>query len=303
MLPEPRELFVNAVTAAGGTVEPLSDHTRGIVWLAERDAEGLKAVLREHPAVEWVQLPWAGVDAFADVLEAHADRALPLWTSAKGAYAEPVAEHALMLVLASLRGLPEKARTTSWAAERTGLSLYGRRVLIVGAGGIATELIRLLEPFEAPATIVRRSPGEMLGAVRTVTSERLLEVLPDADIVIVAAAATAGTANLIGAAELAAMPAHAVLVNVARGSLVDSEALVDALESGHLTGAGLDVTAPEPLPDGHPLWTAPRCVITSHAADTPEMIAPLLAQRVESNVRALLGDGAFVGVVNPAEGY
>jgi phosphoglycerate dehydrogenase-like enzyme len=84
---------------------------------------------------------------------------------------------------------------------------------------------------------------------------------------------------------------------------VDSLALDASLRSGHLWGAGLDVTDPEPLPDGHPLWTAPRCVITSHCADTPEMVEPLLAERVKLNVAAFLGDGRFVGVVDPAAGY
>lgn len=303
ILPEPSQRFVAAVEAGGGVVAPLSGDTRGIIWLDSRSSAPLERTLAAHEGVGWVQLPWAGVDAFADVLARHAERPFPLWTSAKGAYSEPVAEHALTLTLATLRGLPEKARSTSWAARPTGLSLFGRRVLIVGAGGIAAEIVRLLAPFHTIITVVRRSDAPMPGVARTVTTDKLLEVLPEADVVILAAAATRETANLIGAVELAAMREDAVLVNIARGTLVDSSALADALHAGHLTGAGLDVTAPEPLPDGHPLWTAPRCVITSHSADTPEMIAPLLAERVRLNVAALLGDGAFVGVVDPALGY
>ncbi|WIB12455.1 NAD(P)-dependent oxidoreductase [Curtobacterium sp. MCPF17_052] len=80
---------------------------------------------------------------------------------------------------------------------------------------------------------------------------------------------------------------------------------MDALRSGAITAAGLDVTDPEPLPDGHPLWSEPGALITPHQADTPEMVAPLLAERVGTNVRAFLdGDGTgFVGVVDPAAGY
>lgn len=302
MLPDERAVFVDAIRAGGGEVAPLSDATRGVVWLTN-DQDALDRVLTEHPGIGWVQLPLAGVDGFARILARHADSPRPIWTSAKGAYAEPVAEHALALTLAVLRGLPEKSRSTSWADPKTGISLYGRHVVIIGAGGIAIELMRLLAPFECRVTVVRRTPGDLAGADRTVTVDRLLDVLPDADVVIVAAAATDETAHLIGARELAAMPSTAALVNIARGSLVDQDALVAALKSGHLAGAGLDVTRPEPLPDGHPLWTAPRIVITSHSADTLEMVEPLLAGRVRLNVQAMLGDGAFVGIVDPGAGY
>jgi phosphoglycerate dehydrogenase-like enzyme len=282
---------------------PLSRETRGIVWLYEGDKRELTSVLHANPQIGWVQLPWAGVDSFASSLALFANEPRPLWTSAKGAYSEPVAEHALALTLAVLRGFPEKARSTSWATREIGISLYGREVVIIGAGGIASELMRLLAPFDVTVTIVRRSPGDLPGANRTVTAEQLLAVLPDADVVIIAAAATESTAKLIGAAELAAMKPTAALVNIARGALVDSAALAAALSSGHLAGAGLDVTDPEPLPDGHPLWSAPRCIITSHHADTSGMVDPLFAGRITANVAAFLGDGAFVGIVDPAAGY
>lgn len=294
--------FDAAVVAGGGTVAPLSAETRGLVWLTP-DGPALAAVLAEHPAIEWVQLPLAGVEAFAAVFAAQGDAPLPLWTSAKGSFAEPVAEHAVALTLAVLRGLPEKARGTSWQHPKIGISLYGRRVVIVGAGGIAVELLRLLAPYEVDVTIVRRGDDPLPGADRTVPVSRLAEVLPDADVLILAAAATAETAHLIGAEQLALLQPSAALINIARGALVDQEALVAALESGHLAGAGLDVTTPEPLPDGHPLWTAPRAVVTSHSADTPEMTVPLLAERIRANVAALVGGGGFVGRVDPRAGY
>ena len=303
ILPEPREPFTTAVEAAGGTVAPLSHETRGIIYLDEKDPSRLTAALDENPGVGWVQLPWAGVDAFSDVLSVYAERSTPLWTSAKGAYAEPVAEHAVTLTLALMRMLPEKSKSTSWAPKREGISSYGRHVLIVGAGGVALETIRLLAPFETEITVVRRSPGDVPGADHTVLVSDLDSVLPEADAVIIAAASTGETAKLIGARQLELMKSTAVLVNIARGGLVDSLALDASLRSGHLWGAGLDVTDPEPLPDGHPLWSAPRCVITSHCADTPEMVEPLLAERVKLNVAAFLGDGRFVGVVDPAAGY
>lgn len=301
ILPQADPVFVDAVESAGGTVAPLSENTRGLIWLDYRDPERLREVLRTHPSVGWVQLPWAGVDSFADVLGEQA-RANLVWTSAKGAFARPVAEHALTLSLALLRRLPIRLRAASWGGK-AGTSLYGLDVVIVGAGGIAAELLRLLEPFGARTTIVRRRDAPVLGADRTVTIERLHDVLPGADLVVVAAALTEGTAGLFGAPEFDRMKRSAYIVNVARGGLVDTHALVAALDAGTIAGAGLDVTDPEPLPDGHPLWSSPNAIITPHSADTPEMTRPMLAERIRQNVRAYLQTGEFAGRVDPDAGY
>jgi len=303
VLPRPEALFVDAIRAAGGEVAELSGTTRGLVWLSSKHADELARVLDENPQIEWVQLPWAGVDAFADILAKHTDARLPLWTSAKGAYAQPVAEHALMLALSLLRVIPTRVLAKSWSTVPEGRSLYGLDVVVIGAGGIAVELARLLEPFGVRLTVVRRGPELFSGADRTVTADRLAEVLPSADVVFVAAAMTTGTAGLIGAEELRLMKESAVLVNIARGGLIDTDALTAALAEGAIHGAGLDVTDPEPLPDGHPLWDEPRALITPHSADTPDMTAPLLAERVRLNVEAFLGHGRFVGVVDPGAGY
>lgn len=301
VLPEPTEFFVNAIREAGGTVEALSQDTRGIVWLSYDRAQEMSDVLDEHPNIDWVQLPWAGVDAFAGVMAQHADTR-PVWTSAKGAYAEPVAEHALAMILSLLREFPLRVVARSWG-PKIGASLYGANVVIVGAGGIAIELMRLLEPFRTTTSIVRRSSSPLAGAAHTVTFDRLHDLLPTADVVVLAAAMTDSTAGLMGAAEFALMKPSAILVNVARGGLVDTDALVHALATASISAAGLDVTDPEPLPDGHPLWSEPRALITPHSADTPEMTTPLLAERVKTNVRAFLDHSRFVGLVDPEAGY
>jgi phosphoglycerate dehydrogenase-like enzyme len=302
VLPRPNPVFVDAVLAGGGRVEPLSDATTGIVWLSEKQSDDLAAILEANDGIQWVQLPWAGVDAFADILARFADRPFPLWTSAKGAYSEPVAEHALALTLALLRQFPQKVRASRWM-EKTGTSIFGLNVTIIGAGGIATEIMRLLSMFDARITVVRRSAQPMEGAEVTVTTAELPSALRSADVVIIAAASTGETSRLLGEAEFRLMKETAVLVNIARGALVDTDALVDALRSGTIAGAGLDVTDPEPLPDGHPLFSESSCIITSHSADTPAMTAPLLANRIRLNVEALHSTAGFVGVVDPAAGY
>ncbi|MFP7760621.1 D-isomer specific 2-hydroxyacid dehydrogenase family protein [Marisediminicola sp. LYQ85] len=303
VLPRANPVFVDAVEAGGGEVAELSAETRGVVWLSLSGAQDLTDILARYPQIEWVQLPWAGVDGFAEVLRPFAGTDLPLWTSAKGAYAQPVAEHALALTLGLLRVFPTRVRATSWSTIPEGRSLYGLSVVVVGAGGIAIEFLRLLEPFGATVTVVRRSSDHLEGADRTITADRLHTVLPRADVVVIAAALTEGTRHLFGAEQFDLMKDDAVLVNIARGGLVDTDALADALERGTIAGAGIDVTDPEPLPDGHRLWNAPNLIITPHSADTPDMTAPLLAERITANTEAFLDDGRFIGIVDTTAGY
>jgi len=207
-------------------------------------------------------------------------------------------------VLAGLRLLPTRARARTWG-KPAGVSLFGQPVTVVGSGGIATVLLRLLEPFRAQVTVVRRHAGAqpLAGAARTVGPDRLPEALAGARAVVLTPALTPQTRGMIGRAELAAMEPDAWLVNVARGGLVDTGALVEVLRAGQIGGAALDVTDPEPLPDGHPLWDLPNCLITPHTADTEEMTRPLLADRIAENVRRLTAGQELVGLLDPDLGY
>jgi len=120
---------------------------------------------------------------------------------------------------------------------------------------------------------------------------------------VLALALTPETTGIIGAAELAAMGSGAWLVNVARGRHVDTDALVAALRDGVIAGAALDVTDPEPLPDGHALWDLDNCIVTPHTADTIEMVVPLLADRIRKNVRLLAAGEPLEGLVDASAGY
>jgi phosphoglycerate dehydrogenase-like enzyme len=290
---------VDAVRAGGGLPVKLAEEADALVWLAARDLDGLRAALEDQPEVRWVQLPFAGVENAAALGMIDASRT---WTSAKGSYAKPVAEHALLLALAGLRLLPERIRARSWGSP-AGTTLFDASVTVVGGGGIAVELLRLLAPFQVKATVVRRQAEPVPGAVRTVTTADLDESLSGALVVFLALAQTPETEGIIGPRQLAAMGDQAWLVNVARGPLVQTDALVAALRDGTIGGAALDVTDPEPLPDGHPLWTCPNCIITPHTADTWEMIMPLLAERVRVNVARFAAGEPLVGLVDPAAGY
>jgi phosphoglycerate dehydrogenase-like enzyme len=297
--PGPAPWAAEAIRRGGGQVVALDQDPEGLVWTASGAMDALRDALASQPKITWVQLPQAGMEwAFqAGVVDSQRR-----WTSAKGAYAEPVAEHALALILAGLRQLKVRAQARTWGRP-AGETLFGEPVTIVGAGGIATVLMRLLEPFRAPVTVVRRQPEPVAGAVRTLTTDRLTEALPGARAVVVTVALTPQTQGLIGRAELAAMAPDAWLVNVARGGVVDTEALTIALQNGQIGGAALDVTDPEPLPAGHPLWDLDNCLITPHTADTEEMTQPLLADRIADNVRRLAAGQDLVGLLDPALGY
>jgi phosphoglycerate dehydrogenase-like enzyme len=254
-------------------------------------------LLPEAPHAKWVQLPFAGIENFVHLID-H-DRH---WTAGKGVYAEPVAEMALALALAGLRGLGTYARAAGWSPPR-GLNLLNGRVTILGGGGITESLVRLLQPFGCHITVVRRNVSDLDGVDEVLGSDRYADALPGADLVVVALALTPETDGIIGAGELELMERHAWLVNVARGRHVVTDDLVVALEDGVIGGAGLDVTDPEPLPDGHPLWSLPNCIITPHVGNTPDMARPLLAERITANVRRFALGEELIGSVDVDAGY
>ena len=298
--PAPSEHVARAVRDGRGTLVDLSDEPDVLIWLSPNDPDGLRRTLDAAPSVRWVQLPFAGVEGFvaAGVL-----RPELTWTCAKGAYSEPTAEHALALALAGLRLLPERARATSWG-EQGAATLYDARVVVLGAGGITSALLGLLAPFRTHTTVVRRAAGRPLaGASDTVGVDRLDEILPGALVVVLALPLTPQTEQVIGARQLAAMDPSAWLINVARGRHVDTDALVRALQDGSIGGAALDVTDPEPLPDGHPLWHLPNCLITPHTANPWQTAQPLLARRITDNLLRWQSGEPLLGLVDLAAGY
>ena len=284
--PFSRPEFDQAIEAGGGDSVKLSDEVTSLIWTDYSRPDLLRQVIDENPQLRWVQLPFAGVDAFSDIIQRS-----PIFTSAKGAYSEPVAEHALALALALGRALPKRLAAKSWG-EKFAVSLYESQVLIVGAGGIARELCRLLEPFGCE--VVCLGSAEIAG---------LDAELASADFVILACALTPKTKYLFDARRFKIMKRTAFLVNVARGAVVVTDDLVSALNDGEIAGAGVDVTDPEPLPDGHPLWNASNIIITPHTADTDAQVIRMFAERIRINVEALRRGQPFIGVVNKELGY
>ncbi|MDN4611229.1 2-hydroxyacid dehydrogenase [Arthrobacter burdickii] len=210
--------------------------------------------------------------------------------TAAGVHAAATAELAVGLALASLRGIDDAVRQQAegrWHSARYP-GLADRRVLLVGVGGIGEEIRRRLDTFEAQVTRVGSAArDDALGHVHG--SDELVDLAPHHDVVVVITPLTDATRGLIGKDVLAALPDGALVVNVARGAVVDTEALTREVVAGRLKAA-LDVVDPEPLPEGHPLWNAPGVIITPHVGGNtgafPPRILALLKRQVE-----LLGRG------------
>lgn len=286
----------DAVAAGGGRVVAPGEAT-ALVWTAARDAEGLGSLLKENGHLAWVQVPFAGIENFLPVLDD-----ARVWTCGKGVYAEPVAEHALALALAGMRHVGGYARAKEWSGP-VGRNLIGAAVTIVGGGGITESLVRLLQPFRCRITVVRRNIDHIDGVDTVVGTGNLVDALAGADVVFLALSLTPETTGIISRAELEVMEPHAWIVNVARGGHIVTDDLVWALGNGVIGGAALDVTDPEPLPAGHPLWGLPNCIITPHIGNTPEMAVPLLSERITTNVRRYIAGEPLIGLVDVRSGY
>jgi phosphoglycerate dehydrogenase-like enzyme len=285
-----------AITAGGGQIVPVSD-AEALMWTVPREALQLEAVLEANERIAWVQLPYAGIEPFVHLVQD--DRT---WTCGKGIFAEPVAEIALTLALAGMRSLGTFVRSKTWLDE-AGRNLIGSRVTILGGGGIGCALVRMLKPFDCHITVVRNRIEEMDGVDEVLAAERYVDALAGADLVVLALPLTAETEEMISLTELEMMENHAWIVNVARGKHIVTDDLVWALQNGVIGGAGLDVTHPEPLPDDHPLWSLPNCIITPHVGATLEMEEPLLSARITGNIRLFAKDKPLQGVVYPDLGY
>lgn len=197
-------------------------------------------------------------------------------TNASGLFSVPMAEHTLGLILALARNVPDSVRyqdAGKWAVQELWdkpqrlQEIQGRLLLIVGYGSIGRELAKRARAFDLRVWGVTRSgQGDAAHAERILPVSELDGALPEADYVVLSAPETPETAHLMSAERIARMKPGARLVNVARGSLLDEQALARALAAGRLAGAALDVTAPEPLPPDSPLWRTPNLLVTPHTS-------------------------------------
>jgi phosphoglycerate dehydrogenase-like enzyme len=263
--PERPTALRHAIHESGGVEVDIAE-ANAIVWSAlDHDVSAMSGLL--HPGIEWVQLDVAGVDHWIDAGLIDDGR---LWTSARGRYGAAVAEHVVALLLASARSFVGQARAAGWRPVQ-GRLLAEATIGFLGAGGLAQESIARLAPFGARILTLSEPSAQLSCADDSFTLDGLDEFLRLSDYVVVAVPLTPATRGMIGTRELDLIGPEGFLVNVARGPVVDTEALTAALADGRLGGAGLDVTDPEPLPQDHPLWGMDNVLITSHSANGNEM--------------------------------
>jgi phosphoglycerate dehydrogenase-like enzyme len=297
--PEGHRDWIRDAVREGGAEIVEAAQAEALIYTHANDPDGLAELLDANPGIAWIQLPSAGIESYAEAGVLDENR---LWTSGKGVYSKPVAEHALGLALAGLRGLKRFSLARSWQ-DQDGISLLGGRVTIFGGGSVAQELIKLLRPFECAITVIRRQVTPISGVECVLSFDERYQALKGADVVFLALPLLPETRALIGEVEFELMEPHAWLVNVARGPHVATEDLLIALREDAIGGAALDVTDPEPLPEGHPLWALPNCLITPHTANTEAMTIPLLRDRIIGNIRRYARGEELLGRVHPNLGY
>jgi phosphoglycerate dehydrogenase-like enzyme len=296
--PEPvPDWALDAVRDGGGIiVEPSA--AEAVIWLWH-GSQGLPAFLEHAPQAQWVDLASAGVDW---LFHENIFRPHRVWTCSRGIYGPNVAELILTLLLCAYRGMRQFIRAETWLPE-DGRNLFGNSIGIVGGGGIARSLIALSRPFDVRLTVFNRSGRPVAEADETLGIEDLHDVIGRFNAVVLAAPLTDRTEKLMNNELFGKMRDDAWLINVSRGRLVDTDALVEALTVRTIGGAALDVTDPEPLPDGHPLWQLENCIITPHVASTVEMSPKWFSGHIEENVRRFVAGDRLQGIVDPELQY
>jgi glyoxylate/hydroxypyruvate reductase len=281
------------------------DHLRAADILFDFDWLAPEALPANAPSLRWIQATSAGIGGFLQ-RTGLADSDL-VFTTAAGVHGSSLAEFVTLALLYFYRDVPRLQRMQAahhWQ-RYTNAELAGRRALMVGVGGVGRVIARRLAALDVEVWGVRRSvegtPPE--GVTRILRFEDLASALPEVDALVLACPLTEQTRGLIGAAELDALPPHALLINIARGQVVDERALIEALESSRLRGAALDVVEEEPLPDDSPLWDLPNVLISPHSASTVERENERIVDLFIENLQRWLDGSPLLNRFDRSRGY
>jgi phosphoglycerate dehydrogenase-like enzyme len=258
--------------------------------------------------LRWVQSPAVGVGSlmFPELLASPV-----VLTSARGIRARSIAEHVLGVTIALARRIPATLRAQAehrWAQEELETetcTLHGQRMGIVGLGAIGVEIVKIAAPFGFRISAIRRRAGQSPpdGVEAVWPPDRLPDLLAQSDVVVLAAPHTPETKRLIGRAQIDRMKRGALLVNIARGKLMDDEAVIEALRDGRLGGAALDVFSQEPLEPSSPYWDLPNVIITPHTSGAMKDYWTPLVALFADNLRRFEKGEPLLNVVDKVAGY
>ncbi len=296
------------------TVFPNLTREQAQTRAAEADGVDARLLTPEFMAAAkqlvWVQAMSAGVDRYVG-LKGIADNDKLVLTNLKGVHGPAIADHVFGMLLELTRDLRFYAESQAqgrWAREGSGahaIALQDRTLLVVGLGGIGSEVAQRAHGFGMKVVATRRNATipapEWIAHVGP--PEELLTLLPQADVVVLCVPLTKETERMIDAKALAATKRGALLVNIARGKVVDTPALVAALQSKQLGGACLDVTDPEPLPKESPLWAMKNVVITPHVASDAELTEERAWALLKENFKRFAAGEKLANVVDKKAGY
>ncbi len=296
-----------------GPARPLSDEQRlrwqeqlGRAEIAfEFDWERPEELLERAPRLRWVQATSSGIGPLVEHLGLAGSPLLI--TNAAGIHAQPLAEFVLLAALYFAKEMP---RMNTWKADRhwerfCGLEVFGSRMTLIGLGRVGSRIAELSSAVGIQVTGHRRTSGGQTppGVRRVVDAAGLDAALHETDILVIAAPDTPETTNLVDRRRLSLLPAHAVVVNVGRGSLIDEQAMIEMLQAGRLRGAALDVFAKEPLPADSPLWAMPNVIVSPHSASTVTHENDRLVDLFIDNLHRYLDGRPLVNVFDHGRRY
>ncbi|HXQ60464.1 MAG TPA: D-2-hydroxyacid dehydrogenase [Acidimicrobiales bacterium] len=276
-----------------------------VLWRYHLPADRVRRCIDELPDLKWVHSDYVGVEELP--LRELAKRGI-LLSNGAGIAARPMAEWVVLAILSAAKQLPRFVRQSDagvWEVGDALAELRGAVVLILGLGAVGTAAAEMLEAFGVEVRGCTRKPrsGTPRGVTRLVVGETWRDELGDADYVVCALPLTAATTNMLDGDAFRAMKTGAYVINVARGGLIDDDALIAALESGHLGGAVLDAFVDEPLPDGHPLWRRADVLVLPHVTWSSDHTLDDFRWRFAAQLRTWLGGGTPADLVDLDAGY
>jgi phosphoglycerate dehydrogenase-like enzyme len=299
------------------SIQELQAASPGAIVVAATDADGAAKLADADGAIsppaqllsgaknlKWVQTSSAGVERYAPLLK---DRPVVL-TNCKIVQGPNIADHAMALLLVLTRDLhsviPNLPKEEWTRSAYRGVELSGKTAVIIGVGGIGMQIAQRAHAFGM--NVIGVDPKDISYTYflkKVVPPDRLDTVLPEANVVFVSAPLTAQTKGMMGDKQFQLMKQNSYFVAVSRGELYSTDALMKALDSKRLAGAGLDVTNPEPLPKGHPLWKFRNVVITPHIAGSSDVVSGRRLELYKENIRRFLSGEPMLNVVDKERGY